>query len=170
MQESVSAAKYHLDSLQTAHLAELGALRAARASATAEEFETEQERMAEWASRIRATTQEAAALQAQQQMAQAHLKALQAMISSTAGQVRSREAVLYGVLRQAEEYEAAALNAQQPEEAAAAAPRPAFQEDTEEAMLKQRLWQLTASCDKLVDEACFKLISLAMYECRFLLV
>ncbi|OLP99922.1 Fructose-bisphosphate aldolase [Symbiodinium microadriaticum] len=133
--------------------AELGALRAARAAATAEDFETGQERMAEWASRIRVTTQEAAAMQAQQHMTQAHLKALQAMISSTAGQVRSREAVLYGVLGQAEEYEAAALSAQQNEaHAAAEATVSPAQEDPEEAMLKQRLWQLTASCDRLVDE------------------
>ncbi|CAE7565516.1 fba [Symbiodinium sp. CCMP2456] len=133
--------------------AELGALRAARAAATAEDFETGQERMAEWASRIRVTTQEAAAMQAQQHMTQAHLKALQAMISSTAGQVRSREAVLYGVLAQAEEYEAAALSAQQNEaQAAAEATVSPVQEDPEEAMLKQRLWQLTASCDRLVDE------------------
>jgi len=63
--------------------AELTAAKTARASLAAERYESGQRRIDDLAAQIRTSTQENCALEAQEQMVRAHLKALRAMASST---------------------------------------------------------------------------------------
>lgn len=67
---------------------------------------------------IRTSEQENQALQANGHMAQAHLKALEAMAASSAAQVRVREGALCGAVRQLEEQECVVWALQQRSEAA----------------------------------------------------
>jgi len=87
-------------------------------AARAERVQNEQWRMEDWVAEVRASAQENQALEANQQMAQAHLKALEAMAASNAAQVGVREATLNGLLGQVEEQESAELDLQFREESA----------------------------------------------------
>lgn len=84
---------------------ELGMVRSARAALVEAKATSDRQRLEEWIIAIRTGSQENQALQANQQMAQAHLKALEAMATSSCGQVRVREAALQGLLKQLEEQE-----------------------------------------------------------------
>lgn len=114
---------------------ELAAARSARAALTAERFSAEESRMKDYASEIRTLSHSNATLQAQCDMANAHLKALAAMARSTASQVRSRQALLYGLLQQTEDIETSTGED--------------CEEDPEERALKERLHRLSISCSKL---------------------
>jgi len=103
----VQATKKQLQSARTARVA----LATARAA-------SERQRLDEWVDAIRTSSQENQSLQANQQMALAHLKALEAMAASSASQANGREEALYGLLRHLEEHESAAFDLQQRSEVA----------------------------------------------------
>eukprot|EP00913_Durusdinium_trenchii_P012689 g11915.t1 len=119
--------------------AELVTARMARAALTAKHHTAEQVRLEEYATEIRHLSHGNAALQAQCDMASAHLKALSAMAHSSAEQVKSRQSLLYGLLRQMEECEA--FEASLPEK------------DDGELMLNQRLQELSASQRAMSEKA-----------------
>lgn len=87
---------------------EVESARTARAALMEERAASEKQKVEDWVSAIRMGSQENQALQANQQMAHAHLKALEAMAVSSAGQVRVREAALSALLQQVQEQEAVA--------------------------------------------------------------
>lgn len=88
---------------------ELGTVRSVRSVLAESKAASEKQRLEDWINAIRAGSQENQALQANQQMAQAHLKALEAMAASSSAQVRVREGALQGLLKQLEDQESAAL-------------------------------------------------------------
>lgn len=136
LQETAGPERQALLAELEAARSELAAARSARAALTAERFSVEESRMKDYASEIWTLSHSNATLQAQFDMANAHLKALAAMARSTASQVRSRQALLYGLLQQTEDLEASTLGED-------------CEEDPEERTLKERLHRLSISCSKL---------------------
>jgi len=96
---------------------ELGSARNARAVLVTARAAAERQTLDECVAAIRAGSQENQALQANQQMARAHLKALEAMAASSFAQVSVREDVLYGLLRQLEEQESSTVELREHSEA-----------------------------------------------------
>eukprot|EP00435_Cladocopium_sp_Y103_P053157 s1622_g16.t11 len=127
---------------------ELAAARSARAALTAERFSAEESRMKDYASEIRTLSHSNATLQAQCDMANAHLKALAAMARSTASQVRSRQALLYGLLQQTEDFHSN-FQGLFPCKDIETSTGEDCEEDPEERALKERLHRLSISCSKL---------------------
>jgi hypothetical protein len=87
---------------------ELASSRELSATLDAKRSNTNRERLDEWVTKIRENSQENQEMEAKQQMATAHLKAIEAMVASTASQMQTKEATLYSNVRQLEEDEALA--------------------------------------------------------------
>jgi hypothetical protein len=84
---------------------ELASVRSVRSDIVQAKAASDRQRLENWIAKIRAGSQENQALQANQQMAQAHLKALEAMAASSSTQVQVREAALQALLKQLEDEE-----------------------------------------------------------------
>jgi len=88
---------------------ELAAFDHLRATTAAKRAVSTREDLDALATNIRASAQENQAMQANQQMALAHLKALQAMAAGSTAQIFVRENAFYSLLRRLEEHESVAL-------------------------------------------------------------
>lgn len=97
---------------------ELRAARDAKASLSLARATAEKRRLDQLVDAIRQGSQESQALQANQQMAHAHVKALEAMVSSSLSRIAGREAALQEHFQQLQQYEGVAKELQGHMEAA----------------------------------------------------
>lgn len=103
--EGLGASRAMLHEEANLYREKLASARSAWSSKVAAKAATERQRLDECIGAIRTMSQENQALEANQQMAQAHLKALEGMAVSSAAQVHIREGALHSMLRQLEDQE-----------------------------------------------------------------